>query len=57
MNASVASQKTRTKCTGRYSKGLKTQNEEHLVNLCESKNIETQVILPPSYQNTAIIVN
>ena len=42
MNASVASQKTRTKCTGRYSKGLKTQNEEHLVNLCESKNIETK---------------
>ena len=34
MNASVAS-------LGRYSKGLRKQNGEHLVNLCESNNFET----------------
>ena len=31
------------KCTGRYPKGLQNQNGEHLVNLCESNNFETQV--------------
>ena len=29
--------------TGKYSKGLRHQNGEHLVNLCESNNFETQV--------------
>ena len=28
---------------GRYSKGLSNQNGEHLVNLYESNNFETQV--------------
>ena len=33
-------------CTGRYSKGLKNQNGKYLVNLCESINLETQLIFP-----------
>ena len=33
---------------GCYSKVLKNQTEEHLVNLCESNKFETQVILPHS---------
>ena len=31
-------------CTGRYSKGLKNQNGEYLVNLCASNILEIQVI-------------
>ena len=30
-------------CTGRYSKGLRDQNEEQLVNICESNILETLV--------------
>ena len=39
MNASVANQKTRMKL---HRKGLRNQNEEHIVNLCESNNFESQ---------------
>ena len=35
--------------TGRYSRGLWNQNGEHLVNLCESNILETQVIQPERY--------
>ena len=31
-------------CTGRYSRGLKNQNGESLVNLCEWNILETQFI-------------
>ena len=30
-------------CTERYSRGLKDQNGEHLVSICESNILETQV--------------
>ena len=45
MNASAASQRKRLQenCTRRYSRGLRNQNGEHLVNLCESNIFETQV--------------
>ena len=33
-------------CTGRYSKGLRNQNGQHLVNLCKSNKLETQFIFP-----------
>ena len=33
---------------GRYSKGLKNQNGKYLEKLCESNNLETQVIFPYS---------
>ena len=49
MNAkSVASQGKRREenCTGRYSRGLRDLNEKHLVNLCESNILETQVMFP-----------
>ena len=42
MNASIAKRQEEN-CPGRYSKGLRNQNREHLANLCESKNLETQV--------------
>ena len=47
MEASVASQNKRREknFTGRYSRVLRNQNEEHSVNLCESNIIEMQVIL------------
>ena len=32
-------------CPVRYLKGLKNENPEHLVNLCESNSFETQVIV------------
>ena len=46
MNASVASQSKRQEknCPGNYSRRLRNQNGEHLVNLCESDILETQVI-------------
>ena len=31
-------------CSGRYLKGLRNQKEQHLVNLLESKELETQII-------------
>ena len=31
--------------TGRYWRGIRNQNEEHLVSLCESNILETQVTL------------
>ena len=45
MDASVASQSKRREgnCTGWYSTGLRNQNVEHLVNLCESNILETKV--------------
>ena len=46
MNANVASQKTKRKFKVRYSRGLRNQNGEHHVNLCESNNLETQVLFP-----------
>ena len=46
MNASAASHSKRREenRTGRYSRGLKNQNEERLVNLCESNILETQIV-------------
>ena len=41
-------------CTGSYSEGVRDQNVEHLVNLCESNNLETQVIF--SYSELARIL-
>ena len=43
MNASVASQSKRREenCTGRYLRGLRSKNGEHLVNLRESNILET----------------
>ena len=38
---------------GRYSKGLRNQNGEHLVNLCESSNFETQVLVLYIYSELA----
>ena len=35
--------------TGKYSKGLRNQNEKDLVNICESKILEIQVIQPELY--------
>ena len=32
-------------CIGRYLEGLKNQNGEHLINLCELKKVETQAII------------
>ena len=46
MNANVASQKTKRKFKVRYSRGLRNQNGEHHVNLCESNILETQVLFP-----------
>ena len=45
MNGNVAWRTIRREETykGRYLRGLKNQNGEHLVNLCESKIIKTQV--------------
>ena len=53
MNASVISQSKRREenCPGKYSRGLRNQNEEHLINLCESNILETQVIFPIKGQN------
>ena len=53
MNASVASQSKRQEknCPGRYSRRLRNQNGEHLVNLCESDILETQVIFRIQGQN------
>ena len=42
MNASVPKRQEEN-CIGRYSKGLRNQNREHLANLGESKNLEAQV--------------
>ena len=36
-------QKTRTNCILRYWGGLRIQNGEHFVNLCESNMLETKV--------------
>ena len=33
----------RKKCIARYSKGLRNRYGEHLVNLCESNNLEKKV--------------
>ena len=54
MNASVASQSKRRaeNCPGRYSRGLKNRNGEHLVNPSESNILKTQAIFL-----TAFIVN
>ena len=48
MNASVASQSKRRgeNCAEMNSIGLRNQNGEHLLNLCESNILETQVIVP-----------
>ena len=50
MNASVSvtnqSQRREENCTGRYSSGLRNQNREHLINLCESNILKAQVIFP-----------
>ena len=45
MNGNVAWRTIRREETykGRYLRGLKNQNGEHLVNLCKSKIIKTQV--------------
>ena len=42
----VLPDKRQENCAGRYSKDLKNKNGEHLVSLCESNNLETQVIFP-----------
>ena len=44
-NESFVSYSTRQKVqsTWRYSKGLRSQNGKHLVNLCESNNLEEKV--------------
>ena len=47
----LSAKKQEENCTGRYSKGLRNQNENDLVNLCESNNFETQVIGTPSLNN------
>ena len=45
MNASVASQNTRRKLhREEFEKKSRNQNGEDFVNLCESKNLKTQVI-------------
>ena len=46
MNESAANQKTRIKLHGRYSIGLRNQNEEHLLNLWESNILEAQFMFP-----------
>ena len=33
-------------CTGRYSRGLRNQNGEHVVSVFESNVLEIQVIFP-----------
>ena len=38
--------------TGKYSKGLRNQNGEHLVNLYESDNLEKQVVFPSKLTRT-----
>ena len=38
-------------CSGRHSRGLRSQNWEHLVNLCESNILQKQVIFPIQGQN------
>ena len=45
MNASVTSQSKRREenCTGRYLRGLRNQNGENFVNLCDSNILETSV--------------
>ena len=45
MNASVAIQSKRwwENCAGKYSRAWKNQSGKHLVNLCESNILETQV--------------
>ena len=45
MNASVTSQSKSQEehCRGRYLRRLGSQNGDHLVNICESKILETQV--------------
>ena len=43
MNASAIA-KRQENWTGMYSKGLKNQIGQHLVNLCESNKLETQVV-------------
>ena len=35
-------------CSGKYSKGLKNEDGEHPVNLCEPNNLEMQFIFPNS---------
>ena len=42
-NVSSRSKRRDKNCTWRYSKGLRNQNKEHLVNICESNILETQV--------------
>ena len=49
MNESVASQSKRREENyrgGKYLRGLRNQNGEHFVNLCESNILETQVNQP-----------
>ena len=48
MNASVAGQSKRRgeNCTGKYSRGLRNQNGQHLVNLRKLNIFEKQVIFP-----------
>ena len=57
MNVSIATQNEKDdriekwqdeNCTGMYSKRVMSQNGEHLVSLCESNNLETQVTFPYS---------
>ena len=43
MNASAIA-KRQENWTGMYSKGLMNQIGQHLVNLCESNKLETQVV-------------
>ena len=41
----LPAKKQEESCTVRSFKGLRNQNGEHLVNQCESNNIETYVIV------------
>ena len=56
MNENNASQVQQGNWIGRYPKGLKIQNGEHSVNLCESNNLETQVIFHSELARTLFLV-
>ena len=38
--------KNQENCRGTHFEVMENQNEKHLVNLCESNNLETQAIFP-----------